>query len=195
MKINDTLLPAWSIGTIRSTAKAFTLIELLIVVAIIAVLAAIALPNFLEAQTRSKTARVKSDLRTLATAIESYGVDNSEYPPAPVALGPRFHNFIPLTTPVSYISAIPIDPFKPEENHGHRRWRTGMYSYGAMPLSHARRWLLLSNGPDRVANVERKDVLFYPGPDVEDDLIAYDATNGTLSIGDLFRSNDGLLTE
>ncbi len=60
--------------------KAFTLIELLIVVAIIAILAAIAVPNFLEAQTRSKVSRVKSDLRTSATAIEAYYVDNNAYP-------------------------------------------------------------------------------------------------------------------
>src|SRR5210317_2224960 len=60
--------------------KAFTLIELLIVVAIIAILAAIAVPNFLEAQIRSKVSRVKSDQRSLATAIESYYVDNNSYP-------------------------------------------------------------------------------------------------------------------
>ena len=58
--------------------KAFTLIELLIVVAIIAILAAIAVPNFLEAQTRAKVSRVQSDLRTLATGIESYTVDNNK---------------------------------------------------------------------------------------------------------------------
>ncbi|MCC5876390.1 MAG: prepilin-type N-terminal cleavage/methylation domain-containing protein, partial [Candidatus Sumerlaeia bacterium] len=58
----------------------FTLIELLIVVAIIAILAAIAVPNFLEAQTRAKVARVNSDLRSLATAIEAYRVDNNDYP-------------------------------------------------------------------------------------------------------------------
>ncbi|MDX2174947.1 MAG: prepilin-type N-terminal cleavage/methylation domain-containing protein [Candidatus Sumerlaeia bacterium] len=63
-----------------SLRKAFTLIELLIVVAIIAILAAIAVPNFLEAQTRSKISRVKSDMRTLATGIESYYVDNNYYP-------------------------------------------------------------------------------------------------------------------
>lgn len=58
----------------------FTLIELLIVVAIIAILAAIAVPNFLEAQVRSKTSRVLSDLRTLRTAVEAYAVDYNKPP-------------------------------------------------------------------------------------------------------------------
>ncbi|MCC7392798.1 prepilin-type N-terminal cleavage/methylation domain-containing protein [Candidatus Sumerlaeota bacterium] len=67
----------------ESTAKksGFTLIELLIVVAIIAILAAIAVPNFLEAQTRAKVTRAKADHRTIATALESYFVDNNKYPP------------------------------------------------------------------------------------------------------------------
>jgi type II secretion system protein G len=60
--------------------RAFTLIELLIVVAIIAILAAIAVPNFLEAQVRAKVSRAQNDMRTLATAIESYQVDNNAYP-------------------------------------------------------------------------------------------------------------------
>lgn len=50
----------------------FTLIELLVVVAIISIIALIALPNFLEAQTRAKVSRVKSDIRTLAVAVETY---------------------------------------------------------------------------------------------------------------------------
>jgi prepilin-type N-terminal cleavage/methylation domain-containing protein len=64
--------------------KGFTLIELLIVVAIIAILAAIAVPNFLEAQVRSKVSRVQSDQRSMATALASYYVDNNGYPPAVV---------------------------------------------------------------------------------------------------------------
>src|SRR5512137_50625 len=59
----------------------FTLIELLIVVAIIAILAAIAVPNFLEAQVRSKVSRVKSDMRTMAGALEVYRLDNNRYIP------------------------------------------------------------------------------------------------------------------
>ncbi len=57
----------------------FTLIELLIVIAIILILIAIALPNFLEAQIRAKVARVKAELRTVATAVESYRTANTHY--------------------------------------------------------------------------------------------------------------------
>jgi len=60
--------------------RAFTLIELLIVIAIILILVAIALPNFLAAQTRAKVARVESDLRNLATAIEFFRTEHMHYP-------------------------------------------------------------------------------------------------------------------
>lgn len=60
--------------------RAFTLIELLIVVAIIAILAAIAVPNFLEAQVRAKVSRTKADMRTTDLALNSYAVDNNAFP-------------------------------------------------------------------------------------------------------------------
>jgi len=89
--------------------SAFTLIELLIVVAIIAILALIAVPNFLEAQVRAKASRVRADLRTVATAIEAYATDWNEPP-----LNDGFYNVIPLelTTPVAHITnAALTDPF------------------------------------------------------------------------------------
>src|SRR4051812_8591572 len=89
----------------RRTAKSgFTLIELLIVVAIIAILAAIAVPNFLEAQIRAKVSRCKSDMRTIATAMETYHVDNNHYPETFV--NARWERFTPLTTPIAYLSTV-----------------------------------------------------------------------------------------
>jgi prepilin-type N-terminal cleavage/methylation domain-containing protein len=64
----------------RKERVGFTLIELLIVVAIIAILAAIAIPNFLEAQTRAKISRAKADLRTLGVAVQAYRVDDNTWP-------------------------------------------------------------------------------------------------------------------
>ena len=174
--------------------SAFTLIELLIVVAIIAILASIALPNFLEAQTRSKVSRVKSDLRTLAVALESYAVDYNKFPPS--TLVPRFRRLRPLTSPISYITSVPIDPFKSIDS-GAGPWRSsGMYAYGAMPIDQESRYALASDGPDRLPNHD--NISFYPGnsnyiwenPASGYDYIRYDPTNGTVSIGDIWRASD-----
>jgi prepilin-type N-terminal cleavage/methylation domain-containing protein len=128
-----------------STSKSgFTLIELLIVVAIIAILAAIAVPNFLEAQVRAKVAREQNDLRTMATAIEAYMIDNNTYPRdsdsslelqyAGAANGiasitqddafnpksPKFglcaNGALTLTTPMAYMNTLLSDPFSDPKN-------------------------------------------------------------------------------
>jgi len=89
---------------------AFTLIELLIVVAIIAILAAIAVPNFLEAQIRGKFARAVSDMRTLATGVEAYAVDNNRYPPNNAVN--NWSTPFQITTPISYLTQGRLqDPF------------------------------------------------------------------------------------
>jgi len=63
---------------VRNT-KGFTLIELLIVVVIIGILAAIAIPKFANTKEKAYIAAMKSDLRNLVTAQESYFADNTTY--------------------------------------------------------------------------------------------------------------------
>lgn len=103
----------------------FTLIELLIVVAIIGILAAIAVVNYLNAQIRTRLARTTADMRTIATAMESYKIDNDSYPPTA--------GQYELTTPISYITMWPKSVFDEPGMHkddgrywggtGHRnRW-------------------------------------------------------------------------
>jgi prepilin-type N-terminal cleavage/methylation domain-containing protein len=66
----------------------FTLIELLVVVGIIAILAAIGLPNFLLAKERALKASDASNLRTIATALQAYYMDYGTLPPADREAGP-----------------------------------------------------------------------------------------------------------
>ncbi len=105
--------------------KSFTIIELLIVVAIISILAAIALPNFLDAQTRAKVTRVKADMRTMLTGLESYAVDHNKYPKRHFGvadpeqntdhvvpdLDTKMEDLSRLTTPIAYLTSIPVDIF------------------------------------------------------------------------------------
>ena len=92
----------------------FTLIELLIVVAIIGILAAIAVPNFLNAQTRARIARVQSDQRSVAVAVDSYRIDHNAFP-YPKSMSRHVSEVYELTTPVAYLSSIHLeDPFNTE---------------------------------------------------------------------------------
>ena len=120
-------------------SRGFTLIELLIVVAIIAILAAIAVPNFLEAQTRAKVSRNKADMRTAVTALETYHIDWNKYPydgynfpNAGQASPPVEYNywFLPKTisTPVAYLTTCILpDPFRPKAANQHWQYSDVRY--------------------------------------------------------------------
>jgi type II secretion system protein G len=84
--------------------KGFTLIELLIVVAIIGIIAAIAIPNLLNAIDRGKQKRTMADMRSIGTAVESYAIDNNFYPTASTigVLSAAATNVAPI-----YIKVVP----------------------------------------------------------------------------------------
>lgn len=91
----------------------FTLIELLIVIAIIGILAAISIPNLISAVQRGKQKRTMADMRTIATAIEAYAVDNNLYPAAACPQGflttvgdPLTETSLAVLTP-TYIGKLP----------------------------------------------------------------------------------------
>jgi len=175
----------------------FTLIELLVVVGIISLLAAIAVPNFLEAQVRSKVSRVKADMRTIATALEAYRTDTNGYPLFMICcdgemLFPVSRRLIPLSTPVAYLTIVPPrDPFHHTEDDG----MIDTYDYADAESFHLRgepdpsyrtrgaAWRLASSGPDGLNT--------WGGPlmitSLENPGWDYDPTNGSASKGDIVR--------
>ncbi|MCG3199215.1 MAG: prepilin-type N-terminal cleavage/methylation domain-containing protein [Candidatus Omnitrophica bacterium] len=170
--------------------RAFTLIELLIVIAIILILIAIALPNFLEAQVRAKVTRVRGDMRTLALAVEAYGIDhynnspdargnNQTYPPSPIAQAFGDPTAIAetwrVTTPIQYIRDIPSDTFVPppgDPTQGGPFGVDGAYLHYLNDALLGEVWIIFSYGPD----TDRE-----PGD------LKYSPTNGTISDGDLYQ--------
>lgn len=183
----------------------FTLIELLIVVAIIGILAAIAIPNFLLAQTRAKVSKCKAEMRILATGLEEYFVDNNEYPPYG-RIAPddsiQYHATVnnindkmcfmtgTLTTPVAFLRSLPDDPFAknlegPPELMRHYEYLNMDQHvsnfpdppppFGPLLIPAWGHWRMVGAGPD----TDR-------GLDIKLNKV-YDPSNGTVSDGDIVR--------
>ena len=177
---------------------AFTLIELLIVVAIIGILAAIAVPNFLQAQVRAKVAKAVSNMKTVETALETYLLDKGSYPrwawdstdPAADYMGYR-----DLTTPVAYISGAGAftNPFMSKAKDrtmtiGGREidpyfematWLSKGTTYDSSSFPR-NAWLLESSGPDSADDYNANN---YPAKG-----LVYQTSNGIFSNGDIYRA-------
>jgi prepilin-type N-terminal cleavage/methylation domain-containing protein len=178
--------------------QAFTLIELLIVVAIIGILAAIAVPNFLNAQIRARIAKVRGDFHTAYTASEMYHIDNNSYPytaDRPDQGGTACGRHRPMTTPIAYMPSALVDPFGdplPELGLGRQNnyhcydfffGKPGdtYYANWLVNLSYEIkdgmlvRWQITSQGPDEYIHTG----------------VPYSSTNGLHSAGDIKRWGPG----
>ena len=94
---------------IRKQDGGFTLVELMVVMLIIGVLAAVAIPNFVAAIKGAKEAALKEDLHVIRDAIDSYTMDKNK---APQSLDDLVQN--------GYLKSIPEDPF----THSRETWVT-----------------------------------------------------------------------
>lgn len=187
--------------TRNSQTQGFTLVELLVVVAVIGVLASIAAVNFSNALVKCRVAVAKSDLKALSESIEMYRMDHQTVLSTMGAFEPGyFERLRPLTTPIAYMNQLPTDPFQPmdsafmfpeEEAH---LWYNQMYAYnrgdaenggsvvnddGSFDYTYS----LASTGPDHQL---KYPYYFYPKGFVKPGRYIYNPSNGMVSEGEIF---------
>ncbi|MCX7016357.1 MAG: GYF domain-containing protein [Candidatus Sumerlaeota bacterium] len=171
--------------------------------------------SLFDAQNRADVARAKSDMRSMATALESYYVDNNDYPactsdPALKAFGdkagqakelrnvPTFAlcrpgaRMMTLTAPMAYVTGFVPDPFSP----------AGSATFGYYTDAKHIGWILWSPGPDGTYDLNMDNIaqLYVPhisqpsttliaGTNAAGRAFTYDPTNGAASVGDIYLVN------
>jgi prepilin-type N-terminal cleavage/methylation domain-containing protein len=163
----------------------FTLIELLIVIAIILILIAIALPNFLEAQVRARITNAMGEMRSIEPAIAAYFQDWKRYPRDGFEL-PSISGYYPeenpriwvqLTSPIKYFSTIPLDEFHSaykDTNNLQRSDKHQTYRYyaawwrclalGGTPVQKSEKCNQLPKGSNYDSDFLGKWIIWSPGP-------------------------------
>jgi len=162
----------------------FTLVELLIVVAVISVLAAVAVPNYYESVVRAKSARTIEDLSHVNRLLVSYDMDTGGYPEdnAEDPFGP----LSVLTTPVAYTQELPIDVCRVVDDPDYGR----TFFYGRRDGDFA---ALTAESAASCGIPSYVFALAGYGPDASfshggaADTFPYDATNGTFSRGNIWK--------
>jgi type II secretion system protein G len=175
--------------------KGFTLIELLIVIAIILILIAIALPNFLEAQIRARVVKAKSEMKSIYTGMESYYIDFKIYPEESeqdIALTSEGKGLLRLTSPIAYMTSIPEDPFGGEDRDVAGGNTLILYEVGGVEAGQTYprcgeccvTWCMFSKSPwgEQIPYGENPH-FNVTGRDIR----TYNPTNGTSSRGNIFQ--------
>jgi len=174
----------------QSPGRGFSSLGSTLAAPVLLPVAALYMPRAREANVRSACSRVRADHRILATAVESYYVDWSSYPPSSDfetvvsrGGGDSMPTLRRITTPIAYITRIPDDPFS-ETGDVPYFYFTPDPEKDAELIEKNIRWISWSVGPDGVNNIRSRDCFKHPK---WFDLF-YDPTNGTNSAGDIIRT-------
>lgn len=98
-----------------SKQSGFTFMEIMVVIVIIAILAVMIVPNILKRVDQARVAKAENDIRSLETALDTYKLDNGEYPSTEQGLGALLQK--PTTSPIPsgwngpYVKQLPKDPW------------------------------------------------------------------------------------
>jgi len=91
----------------------FTLIELMVVIAIISIIAAFMMPNFIGVQDRTKEAGVKAVMHSVQLAVEAYNMENESYPMGNnITLKDLCDDYL---IQGGYLTSVPVNPFTGKE--------------------------------------------------------------------------------
>ncbi len=165
----------------------FTLIELLIVCGIISILAATAMPNFMDAQVRAKATRARAELKVISDAYTLYNIDFNQWPNH--LDGDRAQHKA-ITTPIAYLSTSVWDLFqKSSYARNDFTFQDSLGQYHAEP----RAALYENFEKNELAYAsDTRNAAFYIwsfGPDSDfDGTNQYDITNGIKSSGDIYKN-------